>query len=223
MDSAKKLPQALIDRYANARRPLLVEAIRKLDAGETFKPAEMRKLLSEAELADYHSALESNAAIQATARDKPPAIRHYEALLNRADFLAGQIDRLSYRKSKAARVIGNKAETAYETAREHLESEMEKDPTLTLWLDRPVRWDAGYEPSIDAEGMPRAITSTSPHRLSGGLLDSLRSVADLQRQALQDALDALNSRITAPPSSLPDHAAKRLERVLRDKYGGLTL
>jgi hypothetical protein len=121
--------------------------------------------------ARQYSSMEANWSEQIQIRkpEKPQEITRYDQLLSKALLLDGRHEQVSGRVVKSKRlmrdrnekekVLGSKADSAFEDALEHLYEILTDDPSLRIWFDRDIGPDS--EVDINAGAMPRVVTSRS--------------------------------------------------------------
>jgi hypothetical protein len=175
--------------------------IAKLDADQDIQKRDLDAVLTAEQRESFAAAWEEQRASRRP--EKPAEITEYERLLARADLAYGKFDAYSSRTTSRsnvvvnrrarARALGGAADTAYECALEHLQSVLELDPSLCLWLDRSVDFSAENAPTLDPPSMPRAVTSRSLHRLAsmGDRFGEVITKRELKRRALAEALEGL--------------------------------
>lgn len=213
--------QSLRTQHHQLRRGELVKILDAIEAGQSVRDSDLRGLLKD-HYQDYRNALASNQSLKDQAQEKPSRIADYEALLSEADRLYGQMDSLSRQgHEQSAKQIGAKASKAYERALERLEEVLRADPSLQMWLDRPVVFDlaaGGF--TLDPVDVPRCFTSESPHNLGSVANWGVRDKADIIAEAVNAAIDKIDellapeiTRSEAVKSSGALSPQERLARV----------
>jgi hypothetical protein len=132
---------------------------------------------------------------------RPPEIVEYSRQLGIALRKYGKADYHSLKKSSKARRLFHSAETCFERAMEYLMDKVSAKSELRYWLDRDVNInspDFGFHP----EGMPYPIWSKSPYARGKGF--PKRTIRDLKRDALLDALEQLEKLSGKKPEPLAD-------------------
>jgi len=212
--------QSLRTQHHQLRRGELVKILDVIDAGQSVRDSDLRGLLKD-HYQDYRNALASNQSLKDQAKEKPPQIAEYEALLSDADRLHGQRDHLSRQgHSQSAKEIGAKASKAYEGALERLEEILRADPSLQMWLDRPVVFDpatGGF--TLDPVDVPRCVTSKSPHNIGSVANWGVRDKADIIAEAVNAAIDEIDEliapKITRSEAAKSSGALSPQERLAR--------
>lgn len=212
--------QSLRTQHHQLRRGELVKILDAIEAGHSVRDSDLRGLLKD-HYQDYRNALASNQSLKDQAQEKPSQIADYEALLSDADRLHGQRDHLSRQgHSQSAKEIGAKASKAYERALERLEEILRADPSLQMWLDRPISFDAamgGF--TLDPVDVPRCFTSKSPHNIGSVANWGVRDKADIIAEAVKAAIDELDGllapKITRSEADQPPGALSPQERLAR--------
>lgn len=82
------------------------------------------------------------------------------------------------------------AQRAYERALEHLEELLNTNPAIEMYLDRAIRFDAGYECSPEAGEVPRYKLSKSHYALP----DQFATKTDIKIQIICEALGDLKEQ-----------------------------
>lgn len=130
--------------------------------------------------------------------EKPPEIVRYSKKLGIALRKYGLADLYSSRHSPKATKLSHAADSAFEDALQYLTDVLYGKPELQMWLDRDLRPsdpDFGLHP----EGMPYPVWSKSRNARGGGI--PKRTIRDLKREALEEALERLERR--GKPPELP--------------------
>jgi len=160
---------------------LLVE---RLERGEHIQNRTIKTHLTEEQYNDMLKAWEEQQKIRKELKDKPDAIKEYEALIRKAQFV--------YNKAESQRFKGaglyDKAEALYERVIEHIQEQAQVNPDLILWLDRDPFSDVAPNP----ESIPRVITSRSLD-LSGINHFQVKTKAQVKIDTLKDAINEIAS------------------------------
>ncbi|WP_321393534.1 hypothetical protein [Emcibacter sp.] len=162
----------------------------------------------------WHEAQSNNASLSGT----PDAFKRYVKMV-----AAGDKAMRDYRRSLKPKNV-RRAESEYERAREHLEEILDGDLSLGMYLDRAVRFDAGYEPTLCEEGIPRMFNSTSRHvrevYLHFGAGREHKKKHDVKLEILRDRLEQLQGiDQSEQDAGLPDHLQKKLNKMLGRSAG----
>ena len=175
-----------------------------------MKAAECQKLLADIANGRYPSRLRLWKAIGSAAlakmerewrkelrsrAEKPAEIEQYAERLRVAVRKYGLAEHHSTRGSTKAKRLFEVAESDFEGALTLLTEILHRHPDLRLWIDRDVDFDDpgfGLHPS----GMPYPVWSKSPHARGGGI--PKRTIRDLKREALEEALERLERRAKPP-------------------------
>ncbi len=127
--------------------------------------------------------------------EKPAEIVEYARRLGIALRKYGLAGLHSSRHSPKATKLSHAAESGFEDALQYLTDKLCGKPDLRLWIDRDVRPgdpDLGLHP----EGMPYPVWSKSRNARGGGI--PKRTIRDLKREALEEALERLERRGKPP-------------------------
>ena len=216
-------------------RARIIELLARLREGNDVQARDLKLVLTEKQhqlmLQAWHEQKELRVV------EKPAEVVEYEALLQDALMRYGQYDRYSARKATRSNVIvdrqkrtkelGSKAEGAFERALERLEEIVSADPSLQIWFDRPLDFNAGSDISLGPIGMPRVITSKS---LDNGLLGqaatrfgAIKDKRQVKIDALEDALAELDrSAMTAEQRGLEQEKDAENSAKLKGLFAMLT-
>ena len=188
---------------------LLNRLIKGVCSGKVITERQIRAAISRNEWDSYDQARHSTKLPKV-----PPNVRQqfsrYNAILRRADH---RFDRAE--NSAGSRMMRRRtcrpdslspyrlAEQDYEHALEILEELLRCEPSVSVFLDRPVSFSLDRAPNPDQESVPRLVTSRSSHRLQNG--KRWQSNRDLQLSTLLAsrgkvliAMDQLGSRVKRP-------------------------
>jgi len=164
----------------------------RLQKGQHASNREMRKALGDDAYADFEGAWQTQKDLRAQLKNKPDAIREYEALLKAAIFAYSKADAASTSgRNNAARAGMQAADTAFEKLYERLGEMVDADSSLAGWFDREVRWDAANAPPLCPEGAPKVVTSKSQDNKGGGIAAGLRDKRDVKVATIEHKLDEL--------------------------------
>lgn len=134
----------------------LKKLISKLSVGGQVTPRDLRALLSKDDLEEIKLAWDEEKSTRDLA--KPPAIKKYEKLLQKACSFYGLMLKYSNENSGneyLAREFGHKSDIAFEHAIEFIREAEDKDDNLQFWLDRDIYGEIRYDPT----SIPRVIGS----------------------------------------------------------------
>lgn len=188
-----------------ARRLARLRALRvKLDQGHDVARRDLKNALTQEEWATYQSI--DGIATAGAMGSRPPELGEYVKLLRKADLYDLRADStprtnrsvIDHLNRAGQGRLRAKAETTYETALEYLATLLDgsQGEIVRRWLDRPVRTDAGFEPSADRESVPRLITSRSQQAWAR----DLPTIFDRKRANKRIALDgAITSLVSNAP------------------------
>jgi hypothetical protein len=161
-------------------------ALERALSGKSVSIAQLRRLLTPSELAEYVSdvATEKHPSEIKYIEGMPSELRDYNIMLREADFMNARYESMSGKASvgKAKYAHGTltkfstKAESLYESALERLEeiysvaSPYERYQ-LDTWMDREVDFERGIERTVgmEPESIPRVRGSSSSNALDSGL------------------------------------------------------
>lgn len=200
------------------RKTRLAKLIDRLNAGKDVANRDLRNMLTTAEYEQYVEQCKSTKEFADWRNDKPEAVSEYEALLKIGTLLHSRAEGYTHRDAKdsngkrAAPAMYNRAEAAFERALERLQELAEFDPQLQDWFDRRLDFTVNGNLAPNPASMPRARTSASTENQLRGRRRELQHKRETKRQALQDALNALNEDRSA---NLAASGAINLEEITK--------
>ncbi len=146
-----------LDRVTRIQQ--LIEKIQRKDG---FSAAEMRAALGVTAWRAFQQQTQTSRIPNEVAKLLNP----YKEALQWADALNRRPERTRLspqQRFKKGLHHAQSAERAYERALEILQCVLDEYPSVSQWLDRPVRFSATNEPTPDAEEVPRVRGSRSPY------------------------------------------------------------
>ena len=222
---------------AHTKLARMATLIAKIEQGKNVQARDIALVLSDAQL----QALELDWQEQKKLRKpaKPYEVIEYEKKLGAALLMAGRHEQLSDKRQlkgtalqkriQKRKDMSSKAESLFEDALEHLQEAFAVDPSIQIWFDRALDFDAGVDSDLyaTAGGMPMVITSRSRDNQS-----SVKNTFGLKtkREVQLDALRLAHKQLTAElmTDEQKQEAAekelaqqKALEAKLRALKGGL--
>lgn len=159
----------------------------KLRAGKHVQNRTLETWLTEDEFAEIDARWAQQKRSRASSKDKPDALKEYEARLKRAQFFDG--------KAQGERKQGklNAAEVSLAACNDELDAlmdfareQIEEDAAFVDWLDRPLP-RSDLTPTLDA--MPRSITSSSKDSRV-----QRKRISDIKREVVTEAIAKLMQR-----------------------------
>ncbi len=169
--------------------------LKRMNSGEDAAQRDLKNALSAEQFHSLQNAWANEKVRRDEFKEKPAAIKEYEALLKRAILLDNRAGGYSSKQDpkikKSALNLRNQAETVLEIAWERLSELLSADPLLRIWLDREV--DLGKPeaaPCLSIIDFLRVVTSRSLDNL--GTLQKSK-IRDLKINALTDALAELEA------------------------------
>ena len=196
------------------------ELIRRLDSGKDVSRRRLFRAIGSTSLAK----MEKEWRIEVQSRGvKPPEIAEYAKRLGIALRKYGKADLHSVRGSVKAGRLFEVAEADFENAIEYLTEVLKRHPDLRFWIDRDINFDDS-EFGLHPIGMPYPIWSKSPYARKGTV--PKRTIRDLKREALEEALERLEKRAMGKSEPLPEVTmivrSKSLERLQSHDFSGWT-
>jgi hypothetical protein len=186
------------------RRVRLQDLIRRLQSGKGVKSKDIKLAITADEWERYereHQMLRHQPGLPVVPKRISSMFKEYNAALRRGDGLASRAARGGSSTSRSAKSrrrwpipetsLCNQAESVYEHAIEHLKDLFELNPGIGAYLDRPVRFgQIDGTATLEPEGMPRLITSSSEYALNDG--KARKAERSLKFSTLMESLDNLD-------------------------------
>ena len=185
----------------------------KLESGSDVQNRDLRRWLSAEEYADYEYDCKTQVELRNELKNKPAAVREYEARLRKATFSYNKGEGDSARgKSKAAQKHFAQADTLFERLHVYLDEIIAADAGLRDWFDRDLDSSTfGLTPGT----VPFVITSRSLENDGGGLLSNKRSKRDIKLDAVKWALLAANEDDADDTAEQQGEGASKLQTFLK--------
>lgn len=197
---------------AEVRRAKLQQLAAKLESGSDVQTRDLRRWLNAEEFAEYLQAWDEQQELRAVLKDKPAAVREYEARLHKATLAYNKGDGASTRgNSKAAEKHFAQADTLFERLHVYLDEISAADAGLRVWFDRDLDSSTyGLTPGT----VPFVVTSRSLDNNGGGLLSHKRTKRDIKLDAVERAIRDLE-REDADTDELDDAQKVQLGGFLK--------
>lgn len=146
---------------------------------------DMKSLLTEEQMQQYELHWQNAQAYKQSINDGRWELESYTKKLKVADAIWARYEntRAANKKAETEKL----AQSAYESALEHLEELLEANPAVELYLDRRVSFDAGNECDPSVAEVPRYSLSKShyAHR------EQFQTKNDIKMQVIDEALEQL--------------------------------
>ena len=187
--------------------------IEKLDAGDDVSRRRLLRILGVTAMKKMDREWRNEVRSRG---DKPPEIAEYARRLGIALRKYGKAELHSARGSAKAKRLFEVAESDFEGALTFLTEILCRHPDLQMWIDRDVNVD-DPEFGLHPSGMPYPVWSKSPHARGGGI--PKRTIRDLKREALEEALEKLERRakpLEVPTFELPSILLSRDRKTRRN-------
>lgn len=179
----------------------LRELIARIDDGQDVSIRDMKAVLTTGEYESHDQNWQGIKEFEADRKLKPDAVKEYENLLKKAQFLYNKGEGYGASTSRsevrtkngrrAATVWYERAETAFGKALERLEELVGFEPSLHEWFDRGLDFSADGNLGPSPGSMPMVKTSRSRENLMADAQPGVQSKRSLKRYALQQALESL--------------------------------
>ena len=222
---------------AQSKLARIATLIAKIEQGQNVQARDIALVLSDSQL----EALELDWQEQKKLRKpaKPYEVIEYEKKLGAALLMAGRHEQLSDKRQlkgtalqkriQKRKDMSSKAESLFEDALEHLQEAFAVDPSIQIWFDRALDFDAGVDSDLyaTAGGMPMVITSRSrDNQSSVKNTFGLKTKRDVQLDALRLAHKHLTAELMTDEQKQEVAEKelaqqKALEAKLRALKGGL--
>ena len=192
----------------SAQRKLarIATLIAKIEQGQNVQVRDIALVLSDSQLQAMELEWQEQKKLRKPA--KPDEVIEYEKKLGAALLMSGRHEQLSdKRQLKGAALLkriqkrkdmSSKAESLFEDALEYLQEVFTVDPTIQIWFDRVLDFDAGVDSDLyaTAGGMPMVITSRSrDNQSSVKNTFGLKTKRELQLDALRLAHEQLTAEL----------------------------
>ena len=171
---------------AATRLAKLREIEAQLERGNDVQNRQLKAWLTEDEFVVYVQAWDEQLELRAELKDKPTAVREYEARLHKATLAYNKGEGASARgKSEAAQKHFAHADTLFERLHVYLDGIIAADAGLRVWFDRDTDSSTfGLTPGT----VPIVVTSRSLDNNGGGLLSHKRTKRDIKLDAVERAI-----------------------------------
>jgi len=174
------------------RRNELRAALQRLKAGQRLSADRLHKLLGEEAYRNYQTEWAEQRELRQDLKNPPKVIVEYQNRLRDATFAHNRADAASGQgRYAAAKKLKAISDTKFEHLLEFLEENFDGQAGLACWLDRHVRFDLGYEPSLCPDAFPVVVTSRSLRNEGGGLLSMKRTKRQVKIDAVERELENL--------------------------------
>ncbi len=159
----------------------------RIEEGKHVQNRALQNNLTKAEYQALQAEQERQRRMRA-GKNKPDAIKHYEAALNRITLQAVKAKDLAHSGHDAgASEVARLCSSQIWDLLTQLRSAVAKDPALQHWLDRPVP----QQHTVTVEQLPRAITSGSQHCVA-----QRKSSKEVKLDAIKQAMHSLDEQKT---------------------------
>lgn len=145
----------------------------------------MKSLLTDAQMQQYKEQWQSAQDYKQSIIDGRWDLESYTAKLKIADAIWTRYEDTIAANQKAETEYA--AQSAYESALEHLEELLDANPALEMYLDRNVRFDAGNECAPSVGEVPRYKLSQSHYAIS----PQFQSKREIKLNVIEDAVKLL--------------------------------
>ena len=135
-----------------------------LKAGGSVSKRDMQSLLTDDQMQQYEDEWQNAQDYKQTIIDGRSELELYTKMVKIGDLIWSRYENSKPGNHKAETEYA--AQSAYKKALEHLEELISANPAIQIYLDRPVRFDAGYECGPEAGEVPRYKLSQSHYAFS---------------------------------------------------------
>ena len=155
--SVRKLSKSEI-----ARMLTLEDCLEELTAIQSVNDLRLKRVLLKHEYSEYKENYKSIKEYETDITDKPAEILKYEYMLKCASFYYNRGDSYSSKGNhKTAKKLLSKSDSNFEKLYVYLQKITDGNPSLWMYFDRIVMFDAANAPSLTPDDAPRHITSKS--------------------------------------------------------------
>lgn len=138
--------------------------VETLNDGRNVSNRDLRSLLSDDEFQQLEEQWQFAKAYKQSIVDGRTELESYTKMLKAADAIWSRYENTRSGHHKAETEYA--AQRAYEKALEHLEELLDANPAIEIYLDRSIRFDAGYQCNPEAGEVPRYKMSKSHHAIT---------------------------------------------------------
>jgi len=214
------LPLKRIRRpMAKLSRPERIKRLnRQLDTlrnGDSVSKRDMLALLDPDDRSLFDAIWNDAKAYKQSIIDGRHELAKYNRMLKQADAIWTQYERTIGANKKAETEYA--AQSAYERALEHLGELLDCNPTIQIYLDRPVSFTFGSESEPSAETVPRYKLSTSHFAMREEFPDISAIKMQVIEKALKKGLKAAPTATKGTPSTIGNSASQQLRQIARRK------
>lgn len=180
------------------RKKRLTRLIDRMNDGQDAALRDMRSALLDEQFNAFQSEWDAQLEQRGEVKAKPEAVAEYEERFKAAQFAYNKAEGYSSSARRNPKK-GNdglfthqrlyaESQTLFEKLVEYLSEQLDFDPQLQIWFDRPLHdLNVGLTP----DDVPRVVTSRSLDRTGNGFLIANLSKRDIKLRALNDSLAAL--------------------------------
>jgi hypothetical protein len=222
---------------AETKLARIATLIAKIEQGQNVQARDIALVLSDSQLQAMELEWQEQKKLRKPA--KPDEVIEYEKKLGAALLMAGRHEQLSDKRQlkgtalqkriQKRKDMSSKAESLFEDALEYLQEVFIVDPTIQIWFDRVLDFDAGVDSDLyaSAGGMPVVITSRSrDNQSSVKNTFGLKTKREVQLDALHQAQEQLTAELMTDEQKQEVaekelEQQKALEAKLRALKGGL--
>ena len=165
----------------NKRYVALAELLEKLNDGKHIQNRTLQTHLTKEQFASMEAAWAQQMLIRSGSKQKPAAVKQYEALLSRLqlqDVKAKDLLKRGY--LEGAKQVDEQVTAELAALLKYIREAVIEDAAIEAWLDRPLPPSATV---VSLDAMPRSITSTSK---SSTVIRKTKT--DIKRDAIEAAM-----------------------------------
>jgi hypothetical protein len=180
---------AEVAKGTRERKTKLRAILRKLKQGAHIQNRQLKTWLTADEYAEFERMWAEQRELRSELKSKPVSVVKYEALLKRGLFAEAKANGYASSNRRANAQSLADARRHFERAIEFLSEELSSDPSLSQWFDRTVDSSPQNAIALCGAAMPRAVTSRSADKASGGLQLALQRKTDVKIAVIERALE----------------------------------
>lgn len=140
----------------------LNELLASMTRGKNVQNRQLKRWLTDDEYEQFESEWETQKSFRSEFKDKPPALKHYEAKIKDATFYYNRAEGYSSKGRKStAKNFYDRSDSLCEEALEILQEIVHAEANMQAWFDREIDLGQGSEIGAELASLPRLVTSRS--------------------------------------------------------------
>ena len=186
-------PKRDLTQEEHRKLTALEDILSKLQQGQHIQNRRLKTWLTDEEFAMLTDGWQYQQTLRDEVKQKPDEIVDYEQRLRKATLMYNRAEHYSHKGNRAQVEKFKSANTReLEALLERYAEILHRDPSMTVWFDRQLNFEAGGDAAADIAKIPRVITSKSIEAQSGGgLLSGKQSKREVKIAVVEHAIDRL--------------------------------